>query len=110
LVIAVDFDGTLCEDKFPRTGRPMYGVVNKLIERQKSGDKIVLWTCRAGEKLKQAVEYCRDLGLEFDGINDRPASDPDIYAEPSVTTRYRKMFADLYIDDRAMTPESFVLV
>ena len=47
-IIAVDFDGTLCENRYPEIGKPNEKVINYLIKRQKEGDKLILWTCRCG--------------------------------------------------------------
>lgn len=112
MVIAVDFDGTICSDAWPKCGKPNYGVVSRLIQMQRDGHKIMLWTCRSDAMLAEAIEYCRELGLEFDSVNDRPNPDPDSEGYPVVSglRKYRKVFADIYIDDRAMTPENFVSV
>ncbi len=45
-VIATDFDGTLCENKWPEIGEPNEEVINYLKREAKQGTKIVLWTCR----------------------------------------------------------------
>lgn len=109
MVIAVDFDGTICEDRFPKMGPPNIRLISSLIEAQKQGHRVILWTCRRGPALKEAVEYCEIWGLYLDGINDRPADDPDIYAVPSSNANYVKVFADIYIDDRALSPDQFCI-
>lgn len=112
MVIAVDFDGTLCEDRWPEIGPPNYSLIVALNKAHRAGHKIILWTCRHGDMLSEAVEFCVAVGLEFDGINDRPYPDPDsgIYPEVPRLLGYQKVFADIYIDDRAMVPENFILV
>ena len=65
-VYAVDFDGTLCEDKWPKIGTANDKLIGYLIGRRQQGEKVILWTCRSGELLQKAVEWCREHGLEFD--------------------------------------------
>ena len=55
-IYAVDFDGTLCESEFPEIGSPNIELINHLIELRHQGDKVILWTCRVGERLENAVE------------------------------------------------------
>lgn len=95
IIIAVDFDGVIVENRFPSIGRPHIGVINALIERRKKGDKLILWTCRCGQQLTDAVSFCRNMGLEFDAVNENLQMMIDKYGLDS-----RKVFADCYIDDR----------
>ena len=99
MVIAVDFDGTLCEDAFPEIGAPNIHLIEALKSHQKNGDKLILWTCRCGEYLDKAVEWCKEQGLIFDAINKNV---------PDVVAKYGeggpKVFANLYIDDRSIHP------
>ena len=70
-IIAVDFDGTLCEKKWPEIGEPNTKLIGYLIMVQKTiGAKIILWTCRVGEMLNKAVNWCSKHGLEFDAVNE----------------------------------------
>ena len=66
--IAVDFDGTLCYSKWPELGQPNHALIEYLQEWKRNGNKLILWTCRAGEALSKAVEWCREQNLEFDAI------------------------------------------
>ena len=68
--IAVDFDGTLCYSHWPELGQPNYALISYLQEWKRNGNKLILWTCRAGDALSKAVEWCREQNLEFDAIND----------------------------------------
>lgn len=97
-ILAVDFDGTLCENKFPAIGPMNMKLIYYLIDRQKNGDKIVLWTCRTGEKLNWAVETCYYYGLRFDAINENL---PEVLEWMGGDSR--KIFAHEYYDDRACT-------
>lgn len=94
-IIAVDFDGTLCENKWPEIGEPRYGIIMYLKKEQKNGAKLILWTCRVGEMLENAVKWCAEHGLIFDAVNENL---PEIVA--SFGTDTRKIFANEYIDDR----------
>ena len=74
-IIATDFDGTIVANKFPEIGEPLKGFTDKLlieelIDAQKNGAKIILWTCRLGKQLENAIEYCKLRGLVFDAVND----------------------------------------
>lgn len=69
-IIAVDFDGTLCYSNWPELGEPNRALIEYLIDQKRSGNKLILWTCRAGEALEKAVSWCREHQLEFDAIND----------------------------------------
>lgn len=96
-IIAVDFDGTLCEYRWPEIGEPNEELITYLKERQKNGDKIILWTCRVGDMLKKAVEWAAEFGLIFDAVNENL---PEII--DSFGTDSRKIFANEYIDDRTI--------
>ncbi|NJO88922.1 MAG: hydrolase [Chloroflexia bacterium] len=93
--IAVDFDGTIVEHRYPKIGKPMPFAIETLIELQKQGYELILWTYRAGKFLDEAVEFCRERGLEFYAVNK---NSPDETLDE--TTISRKIYADLYIDDR----------
>lgn len=96
-IYAVDFDGTLNLGKYPVLGQPNMELFNYLIDRQQTGDMIILWTCREGDLLKSAVKYCKNYGLEFDAINDNVQENKDRWGNNT-----RKVFADYYIDDKNM--------
>lgn len=96
-IYAVDFDGTLCADKFPKIGAPNMALINRLIKRRIKGNKIIIWTCRVDERLVEAVEWCKKFGLEFDAVN---ANLPEIISYWGKESR--KVFADVYIDDKAV--------
>ena len=90
-VIAVDFDGTLSLDTlYPYIGKPNKPLFSYLIDRKNKGDAIVLWSCREGTELYDAVDWCKEQGLEFDAVNQNPSFIP-FYS--------RKVVADKYIDD-----------
>lgn len=67
-IIAVDFDGTLCENKWPEIGMPNEELIEYLKKRQANGEKLILWTSRNEEQTKEAVEWCKKYGLIFDAV------------------------------------------
>ncbi len=95
LVIAVDFDGTVVEHKYPAIGKEMPFAFATLKELQKRGHRLILWTYRHGKTLDEAVEYCRKNGVEFYAIN---SSFPEEQFDPN--TASRKLDCDMFIDDR----------
>lgn len=100
-VIAVDFDGTLVENKFPEIGKVNRELIKTLLRLKKTRNaKIVLWTCREGSFLDKAVETCKAEGLKFDAINEN-AVETKGFAE-------HKILAAAYIDDRAISPDDFI--
>ena len=97
-IVAVDFDGTLSLDsQYPNIGRFNTHLYEALMELKSIGWSIVLWTCREGKELREAVEWCKMNGLEFDAINENP---------PEVPFKSRKVVANMYIDDRAYMPKT----
>jgi hypothetical protein len=92
--IAVDFDGTIVEHQYPKIGKIKPFAFAALIELQKLGHQIILWTYRSGKELEAAVEFCKENGLEFYAVNKNY---PDEIFDHSIS---RKIYADVYIDDR----------
>ncbi len=98
-IIAVDFDGTLCFSNWPELGEPNKALISSLIKWHSQGNKLILWTCRAGKELESAISWCSDQGLHFDAVNDNLPETVELYG-----TNSRKISCDLYIDDRALDP------
>jgi hydroxymethylpyrimidine pyrophosphatase-like HAD family hydrolase len=94
MIIAVDFDGTIVEHKYPSIGKEIPYAIETLKLFQEKGHKLILWTYRAGAELDKAVEFCRKKGLIFYAVNSNYEGEE--YDE-SIS---RKIYADLYIDDR----------
>lgn len=94
LIIAVDFDGTIVEDAYPKIGKPMIFAFETLKKLQEEGHRLILWTYRTGHQLDEAVKFCEDNGIFFYAVNN---SFPE---ETYETDRSRKIHADLFIDDR----------
>jgi len=92
--IAVDFDGTIVEHQYPGIGKEKLFAFQTLKELDKRGARIILWTFRAGKELEDAVNFCRQNGVEFYAVNKNyPEEVPD-------ETVSRKIDADIYIDDK----------
>jgi hypothetical protein len=94
MVIAVDFDGTIVEHRYPRIGAEIPFAVEtlKLIQTELK-HTLILWTVREGELLEEAMKFCTDRGLYFYAINsNEPGSRKGEHS--------RKIVADLYLDDR----------
>ncbi len=102
-IFAVDFDGTLCYSNWPELGDPNTVLIDYLKKCKALGHKIILWTCRAGEPLENAVSWCKEQGLIFDAINDNLPEIVALYGNNS-----RKITCDYYIDDRACLPEDML--
>jgi hypothetical protein len=92
--IAVDFDGTIVEHEYPEIGKEKLFAFQTLKELNKLGASLILWTFRTGKELDDAVEYCRQNGVEFYAVNK---SYPEEIFDESVS---RKINADIFIDDK----------
>lgn len=94
MIIAVDFDGTLVEHRYPSIGKEIPYAFEALKILQNKGHKLILWTYRTGDSLAEAVEFCKNKGIEFWAVNE---SYP---GENREKNRGRKINAEIYIDDR----------
>lgn len=96
-IIATDFDGTLCDSSFPTIGRPHGFLIAQLITARQRGHKVILWTCREGESLAEAIWWSREQGLEFDAVNENLPEEIERFG-----TNPRKIGADIFLDDKSM--------
>ena len=101
MFIAIDFDGTIVDHRFPEIGEPNPGAIDWMKRFQEAGARLILWTMRSDGAMKngderpvltEAVEYCRVNGVEFHGINENPQD----------WTTSPKAYAHTYIDDAAL--------
>ena len=92
--IAVDFDGTIVEHAYPEIGNEMLFAFTTLKALKDKGHKLILWTYRDGELLDEAVEFCKQNGVEFYAVNN---SFPEEKIDKNIS---RKINADIFIDDR----------
>ena len=96
MIIAVDFDGTIVENRYPEIGKEMPFAIEVLKKLQNERHRLILWTVREGKLLNEAVEFCKARGLEFYAVNrDYPEEEKERNNHFS-----RKLKADLWIDDR----------
>lgn len=102
-IIAVDFDGTLFTDEYPDVGYPIWKVINYCKEQKDKGAILILWTCRNGEDLTEAVELAKSVGIDFDYVNENTRENLAMYGGRD----NRKIYADEYIDDRARSLRDF---
>lgn len=96
MVIAIDFDGTIVEHRYPSIGKELPFAIDTLCKLSEEGHRLILWTVREGRLLDEAVEFCRSRGLEFYAVNsDYPEEENGKNAHFT-----RKLKADMWIDDR----------
>lgn len=102
-IVAVDFDNTLCYSRWPELGNPNEKLIRFLINWKNNEHKLILWTCRTGNMLEAAVEWCREQGLEFDAINENLEEQIQLYGTDS-----RKISANYYVDDKCICPDKLI--
>ena len=99
-MIAVDFDQTLAYGTYPECGKPNVRLIDWLNECKKNGCKLILFTCREGKPLEDAVEWCKEHGLEFDAVNDNLEE-----VKQRLGANPRKVLFDHYIDTTNVIPD-----
>jgi len=93
-IIAVDFDGTIVKDAYPKIGKPQIFAFSTLKKMQERGYRLILWTLRDGRKLEEAIAFCKENGIEFYAVNKN-------YPEEKLDNKsIRKLHVDMFIDDR----------
>lgn len=93
-ILAIDFDGTIVEDAYPKIGKPRLFAFETLLKLQEKGHRLILWTYRSGRKLQESVDFCKENGIEFYAVNK---SYPEEVLDHTIS---RKIHADIFIDDR----------
>ena len=95
MIIAIDFDGTIVEHKYPEIGTEIPFAIDTFKMLINDRHRLILWSVREGVLLEEAVEYCRKRGVEFYAVNKD-------YPEEKTTDRNfsRKLKVDMFIDDR----------
>ncbi len=97
MTIAVDFDGTIVEHRYPEIGEEKPFAIETLKMLIKDRHKLILWTVRTGKLLDEAVEWCRERGVEFYATNkDYPEEKQE--NNPTYTRKLNSI--DYFIDDR----------
>lgn len=102
-IIAVDFDGTLYTDDYPEVGVPIWRTIKYCKGQQQKGATLILWTCRNGADLTEAIQLCKNVGLHFDYVNENAKENLAMYGGVD----NRKIYADEYIDDKAINVDDF---
>ena len=97
LTIAVDFDGTIVEHKYPAIGKEKPFAVDTLKALADDGHRLILWTSRDGNLLQEAIDFCHKRGLDFYAVN---SNHPAGYLFQGRSDKSQKVIADVYIDDR----------
>ena len=98
MTIAVDFDGTIVDHKYPAIGKEKPFAIDTLKQLAAEGNKLILWTSRDGELLQDALDYCHKRGLDFYGVNSNRPIGSMFEGRQGMTSI--KVVADVYIDDK----------
>ena len=93
MVIAIDFDGTCVTNDYPYIGKGIGAVpvLKKIVEK---GHRIILYTMRDNERLKDAEQWFESNNIPLWGVNNNP--------EQKKWSSSPKIYAHLYIDDAAL--------
>ncbi|MDH6357217.1 hypothetical protein [Parabacteroides sp. PF5-9] len=97
MIIAVDFDGTLHTGQWPSIGIPKPYAVDAMNRLKKDGHYLIIWTCRTGDNLTEAINWLLANNIPFDRVNDHNPEEIRLYG-----TNARKVHAHLYIDDKQL--------
>lgn len=92
--IAVDFDGTCVMHEYPKVGADCPDAVRVLKKLVDNGDKLILYTMRSSQGLRDAINWFSDRGIYLHGIQKDPGQHE--------WTRSNKCYAQIYIDDAAL--------
>lgn len=93
-IYAIDFDGTIVENKYPRIGKLNQQAYDFIKNIKIQGDKWILYTMREGKPLEKAVKFLKGLEIEPDAVNDNLPEMKSFFGNNP-----RKIFANVYIDD-----------
>ena len=69
MTIAVDFDGTIVEHRYPEIGEERPFATETLRMLIKDQHRLILWSVREGQLLEDAINWCRERGVEFYAVN-----------------------------------------
>ena len=95
MIIAVDFDGTISRGKFPAIDGEQPYAGESLRKLHDEGHKIIIWTCRTGDQLLNAINWLLERKIPFDRVNDHDPENIAKYGEGG-----KKIYAHCYIDDK----------
>ena len=100
MILAIDFDGTIVADEFPHIGEMRAGAKEAINKLHDEGYYIIIWTCRTHARLQEAKQWLTDEGIRYHKINESCPASVEVYS--GIDTR--KVFANLYIEDRSIHP------
>lgn len=93
MIIAIDFDGTIVEHKFPEIGKLRKDAKEVINQLYNEGHYIIIWTCRyEGFAVEQMELFLAANDIKYHCINQ---NHPELLFSPKP-----KIYADIYIDDR----------
>ncbi len=95
MIIAIDFDGTIVENAFPAIGEMRSGAKKHIKKLRQRGYKIIISTCREGDKATEAKAYLEARNVPFDAFNENLPEMIELYGGDC-----RKISADIYVDDK----------
>ena len=95
MIIAIDFDGTVHTGVYPHLGLPIIGAQRVIQSLHGRGHYIIVNTCRDGQNLVDAINFMLEHDIPFSRVNDNHPDNVSRYGSNA-----RKIFADVYIDDR----------
>ena len=87
LIFCVDFDDTIYD--FHKKGRKYENVIH-LLQRWENYSEVIIFTGNGEDKYEMIEKYLNDNHIKYRGIN----------CDASVTFSGRKIYANVYIDDR----------
>ena len=95
MILAVDFDGTIARSSFPDILGNNRMPVKCCANCTKRGHYIIIWTCRSGKNLLDAINWLLEHNIPFDRVNDHCPENIKRYGKGS-----GKIYANIYIDDK----------
>lgn len=102
-IIAVDFDGTIVKNRWPEIGEINEHIVEEMRKEDKNGTVIILWTCRTGKELENAIKFCYENDIPIDYANENCEWVKNHFDGEGI-----KVFAHKYIDDKAVYVDDWV--
>jgi hydroxymethylpyrimidine pyrophosphatase-like HAD family hydrolase len=94
MIIAIDFDGTIVDNMYPHIGKMRLHAPEVINQLHKEGHDIIIWTCRTGKELEEALLFLDDNNIWYDYVNENSTK--------SNFQPYPKIYYDFCIDDRSL--------
>lgn len=95
MIVAIDFDGTICRGTFPCIDGLQPGAREVITRLYEEGHYIIIWTCRTGEALLTAINWLLEMGVPFNSVNAGCPENLRQYGQDG-----RKVYAHVYVDDK----------